>query len=98
MGPLTVLHPFLSLHGQGDTEMSVSGDPKYEKLIEVFEPDEAKRVMEFVNTAVARNAHSSSLFLAPDASRQHRTQVRYLPWDMSSLSPIPPSHLGPSCA
>ena len=56
--------------------MAAIANSKYKRLLEVFSPEEAERVLRFVNTA--RGSPDSYLMLTPDTSKQHRTQVRYI--------------------
>lgn len=58
---------------QGDAKLYVMADSKYKRLLEILSAEEAEHVMKFVCTA--RAARDSYLVLAPDHSKQHRTQV-----------------------
>ena len=58
---------------QGESGVLVLADPKYKQLLEALEPEDAERVLAFVNTA--KSTPESRLKLSPDHSKSHRTKV-----------------------
>lgn len=54
--------------------MCVIADSKYKRLLEVFAPEEAERVLRFINTT---RVESSYLVLSTDSSKAHRTKVPF---------------------
>ena len=65
----------------------VLADSKYKQLLKILKPEEAERVLAFVETAGPSSQRC--LTLAPDASKAHRTKVTFDPtW-------APPSNLTP---
>lgn len=58
---------------QGENGVMAVADPKYKQLLEAFSPEQAEKVLVFVNTAKA--SPESCLKLPPDPSKSHRTKV-----------------------